>query len=382
MNIEADFNFPEVGDDGLPLTSLPQDFYISEKWFERDIARVFRQRWLFVCHISEIPNSGDFTTFELAKDSIVIARDRRNEINAFHNVCRHRGTRLCETGKGHAKLFVCPFHNWTYNLDGTLRGAPHMPDLEKDLHAAKPVWCEVWNGMVFINLVEEKPKSVADYFASADFSGHQLANAKVVASKNYPTAANWKLSAETYQECYHCAVVHPQSLGRLLQPLTNYVAYEEVGADSDDTFLSYSADMREGAFVPGVETQSWDGKFVSKVMLGDGKTVQPPKLLAWFPNFSIAAFADVAFIIDWIPVSATETIFRTRWLVHQDAVEGVDYNLEDVMKMADTFNKEDKVIVEKQHLGVCSSAYVPGPYQIPLEDDLRRFLRQYLNLVR
>ncbi|RKE23853.1 Rieske-like 2Fe-2S protein [Paraburkholderia sp. BL23I1N1] len=98
MGNDADLNFPEMGSDGFPLTSLPQEFYISEKWFERNIALVFRRRRLFACHISEIAEPGDFTTFELAKDSVVVARDRRSQINAFPNVCRHRGSRLCETG--------------------------------------------------------------------------------------------------------------------------------------------------------------------------------------------------------------------------------------------------------------------------------------------
>jgi phenylpropionate dioxygenase-like ring-hydroxylating dioxygenase large terminal subunit len=383
MNGKTGGKFPETGNDGLPLTALSREFYTSPEWFQRDIERVFRRRWLFVCHGSEVKAAGDYTTFELGDDSIVVARDQHGQINAFHNVCRHRGTRFCDPGCGHVKAFVCPFHTWTYNLDGTLRGAPHMPGLDKTQYGAKRVWCEVWNGMVFINFMNEKPTPVAAYLRGADLESHRLDHAKVIEARDYPTDANWKINGETYQECYHCAVVHGASLGRLLTDVTNHTAYSNVADPSQDAeYMIYSADMRGGSLKPGVETQTWDGKLASKRLLGDGPEPQPPRLLSWFPSFSVGAFPDYAFIIDWVPVSATRTNFRTRWLVHEEAVEGVDYEREDILRMADTFNLEDKLIVNRAQAGVNSSAYVGGPYQRPFEDDTRKYIRQYLSLVK
>lgn len=384
---EADNSiFPETGSDGLPVTSLAREFYTSKIWFDRDVEQVFSRRWLFACHISEMPKPGDYITMELGETSIIVARNKSGEIHAFHNVCRHRGTRLREPGRGNAAVFVCPFHSWSYNLDGGLRAAPHMPDIDKACYSLKSVWSETWNGMIFINLLKEQPKPVADYLRNADISGHELDRAKVVAVKDYLTKANWKINGETFQECYHCAVVHGDSLGKLINPITTYTAYEDsgdrTGDDGDVEYLIYSADLEDGQFAPGIKTESKSGQFVSKRFLGSGPGPQPARLISWFPNFSVGAWPDFAVIVDWIPVSATETIFRTRWLVHQDAVEGTDYNLDEVIELTDLTNIEDKKIVELQQQGVNSPAYVPGPYHKPLEDDARKYIAHYLAMVK
>ncbi|MFL6633425.1 MAG: aromatic ring-hydroxylating oxygenase subunit alpha [Massilia sp.] len=376
--------YPEISADGFPKTALSREFYTSEKWFARDIERVFSRRWIFVCHTSELPNSGDYTTFELGNYSVVVTRGKDSNINSFHNVCRHRGTRLCPPGKGKTNLFVCQFHGWSYTLDGSLRAAPHMPDIKKECFGAKPVWNEVWNGMVFINLLDEKPKPVAEYLRDADFAGHRLDNARVIASKEYMTKANWKINGETFQECYHCSIVHRDSLGKILTPLTLHDAYDNVGVETGDEkeFMIFSDDLLKGQFAPGVKSETIDGELVSKKLLGDDPNGQSAKLLSWFPNFSVGAWPDFAVLIDWIPVSAQETLFRTRWLVHADAVEGPDYDIEKVVHLMDMTNREDKKIVELQQAGVNSPVYVPGPYHQPLENDARKYIAQYLAMVQ
>ncbi|APA90523.2 aromatic ring-hydroxylating dioxygenase subunit alpha (plasmid) [Paraburkholderia sprentiae WSM5005] len=387
MNVKAKTGtvlYPETGPDGLPLTPLTQEFYTSELWYERDIEIVFSRRWLFVCHISELPNSGDYTTFELGKISIIVSRGQTGEVHAFHNVCRHRGTRLREPGKGNARVFTCQFHAWSYNTDGTLRLAPHMPDLDKACYNAKSVWSEVWNGMIFVNLQTEKPKSVADYLQNADVRGHRLESAKVIAKKDYVTKANWKINGETFQECYHCGIVHKATLGNIINPITTYTAYDDVApvAGNDMEYMIFSDNLTEGQFAPGVKTETMDGQFVTKRLMGDGPEPQAAKLLSWFPNFSVGAWPDFAVVVDWIPVSAQETLFRTRWLVHADAVEGVDYDVDTVIELTDLANIEDKKIVELQQQGVNSPAYIPGPYQIPLEDYARKYIAHYLAMVK
>jgi len=400
MTANTDGPFPEEGNDGLPLTALSREFYTSPEWFQRDIERVFRRRWLFACHVSEVPNPGDYKTLEIGADSIIVARDQRGKVNAFHNVCRHRGTRLCQPGSGKTKTFVCPFHAWAYNLDGTLRGAPHMQGLDKGLYGAKPVWCEVWNGMIFINLLQERPKPVSEYLGTVKLAGYQLEHAKVIEARDYRIKANWKINGETYQECYHCAGIHRDSLAKILIPMTAHDAFENTfsepahGHNGDGEgahashqhgsreFLMYSPDLRKGLLAPGLQTQSWNGQLMSKRLLGEGTAPQPPSLTQWFPNWSVGAFPDTAFIIDWLPLSATETLWRTRWLVHEDAVEGVDYQVEEVIRLADMFNREDKEVVELQQLGVSSSGYVPGPLQRPLEEEMRKYIGAYISLVK
>jgi phenylpropionate dioxygenase-like ring-hydroxylating dioxygenase large terminal subunit len=379
----VDTLFPEIGEDGLPLTPLAREFYTSPEWFERDIEAIFRKRWLFVCHISEIPNPGDYTTYQLVQDSIIVARDKSGQINAFHNVCRHKGNLLCEHGKGNAKSFACPFHAWTYELDGSLRSAPLIDDIDKAAFSAKKVWCEVWNGIVFINLSKEHPKSVAEHMVNADFAGHQLERAKIIEAKDYHIEGNWKVNGETYQECYHCAGIHRDTLAKIMYSATTYAAFNHApptDVAEDAEFLIFSEDQREGCYKPGVETESLDGQFVTRRLLGE--TQQTPKLVSWFPNFALGACPDYAFIIDWIPVSATGTHWRTRWFVHEDAVEGVDYDRDEVVLTAHLVNVEDKAAVERLQSGINSSAYEPGPYQKPTENDSARYVRQYIEIMK
>jgi Rieske 2Fe-2S family protein len=391
MNLDNS-QFPQVGSDGLPLTALPREFYTSPEWFQRDLERIFRRRWLFVCHVSEIPKPGDYTTLEIGDDSIVVARDQQSRVHAFYNVCRHRGTRLCPPGPGKAKAFVCPFHAWTYNLDGTLRGAPHMSGLDKSRYGAIPVWCETWHGMIFINMLKETPVAVAESLKAVNLTGYQLDHAKVIEARDYHIKANWKINGETYQECYHCWGVHKDSLAKILIPMTAHDAFdtqpvEPAHGDGPQQrrardFLMYSSDLRKGLLKPGLVTQSWSGQHVCKRPLGDGTAHQPPSLTQWFPNWSVGAFPDTGFIIDWLPISPTETLWRTRWLVHEDAVEGVDYDKEEVVRLADMFNREDKVMVELQQQGVNSTGYTPGPLQIPLEEEMRKYIGTYVEHVR
>jgi phenylpropionate dioxygenase-like ring-hydroxylating dioxygenase large terminal subunit len=374
---------PRVGDDGLPLDSLPRECYTTPEWFQRDMDMVFRRRWLFVCHVSEIPNSGDYVSYEIAKESVIVARDRKGGVNAFHNVCRHRGIRFVEPGKGNVKVFICEFHLWTYNLDGTLRGAPRMPGLDKSCYGAKSVQCEVWNGMVFINLMEEPAKPVAGYLCNVDLRSHHLDRVKVIATREYRLKANWKINFETYTDSYHVEAIHANTINKILDMNSETTAYDNTDDElhNREDFFVFSDDMRDGAFFPGMSSQTFDGHPVCRKNFGDGVTVPPPKLVAWTPSFSVAAFPDYGYIFDWIPISTNETLFRNRWIVHEDAIEGVDYEIDEVTAFVNAFNQEDTGIVAKQQLGVESMAYVPGPYQVPLEQATRLFVGHYLSMV-
>jgi phenylpropionate dioxygenase-like ring-hydroxylating dioxygenase large terminal subunit len=373
--------FPSFSSDGLPLTPLPRDFYTSQDWFETDVERVYRRRWLYVCHVSEIAKTGDYVTFELGADSIVVARDSDRNINAFHNVCRHRGARLCNVGNGHSKLFICPYHAWSYNLDGSLRAAPEMPDLDKMQYGAIKVRSEIWNGFVFINLSSDEGGTVAEGLAATDFSGHQMERAKIIKTDVHLVDVNWKMMGENNQECYHCGGVHRNSLAKVIKGTENHLAYaNQEEPDSGFEYMLYSPDLRNGSLIAGAQTQTQDGQVVCKKLFGSEP--QPPKLVVWFPNFTLAAFPDFAFIYDWLPVSATQTLFRSTWFVHEDAVEGEDYTVAQVVDMHTRVNEEDIAILERQQAGINSSAYVPGPFHIPLENDTRRYVNHYLRMIQ
>src|SRR5256714_2808722 len=136
-------------------TSLPQRYFVSSDVFAEEQDKIFARRWLLVGHQSQIAKPGDYFVIEPAGESLIVIRDSRFEIRAFYNVCRHRGTRLKEDTCGHASAIQCPYHAWTYGLDGRLIGAPHMddvPEFDKADYSLKPVNLEIWEGFIFVNL--------------------------------------------------------------------------------------------------------------------------------------------------------------------------------------------------------------------------------------
>jgi phenylpropionate dioxygenase-like ring-hydroxylating dioxygenase large terminal subunit len=370
----------------LPRGPLSREYYTSEGWYERDLERVFRQRWLFAGHASEVSDPGQFFTFELGTDSVIVSRANSGELKAFHNVCRHRGSRVCQESAGHVKGFRCPFHGWSYGLDGTLKVASKMPpEFDKSSFPLRPVWLEEWNGLCFISLADERPGSVSEALASADFSDYGLARTKVIADRVYHTAANWKLVAETFGECYHCAINHP-GMCRVLDPFGDIEAWDDADAvnesPDDGDYVLYTPDVTP-AMIHGAVTMSTDGQLVCQRRLGALDRPQSENAgVFWFPNFGMFAQPDYAITFSWLPTSPTTTIFRSTWSVHEDAVEGQDYDPENVAEFEHQINVEDTDLCGVVQLGVSSQAYDnSAPYHPVFEAPLRGYMRTYLEHV-
>ncbi|MGD6741814.1 aromatic ring-hydroxylating oxygenase subunit alpha [Streptomyces sp. BH106] len=372
-------------DDSLPQTPLTQAQYTSPEWHEYDLKHVFGRRWLFAGHGTQIKKPGEFFTFALGHESVIVSRTKSGEIRAFHNSCRHRGTRVCQETSGRKKYFTCPFHGWSYDLEGQLKVAPIMPDsFDKSRFPLKPVWSEEWAGMIFLNLSPEKPAgSVADHMRGIDLSPYQLDRTKVIADVTYEIDSNWKITAETYQECYHCALNHPE-LVRVIkteEDLEEWAAAEGVQDTTDKDFLIWTSDAGPG-MQEGAVTFSMDGQYVSKKMLGDGSATLPCAALSWFPNLGFFVQPDYAVTTSWLPTSPTTSVMRSTWLVHEDAVEGEDYTIEGVKEIMDVTNEQDKRLCRLAQLGVNSSGYDnSAPYQPQLEAPVRGFLDTYLDIV-
>jgi phenylpropionate dioxygenase-like ring-hydroxylating dioxygenase large terminal subunit len=368
--------------DNLPQTPLTQAQYTSPEWHEHDLKQVFGRRWLFAGHASQIARPGQFFTFTLGHENVIVSRAKSGEIKAFHNACRHRGTQVCQQSSGRTRYFTCPFHGWAYDLEGSLKVAPMMPDdFDKEKFPLKPVWIEEWEGLIFLNFSIEKPNlAVAEVFSGVDLSAFQLGRTKVIADRTYEVEANWKITGETFQECYHCALTHPE-LVRIIKPQTDLEEWDEAevpkGAERAD-YLIWTPDagpgMREDA-----KTFSMDGQYVSKKLLGDGSTKLPCAALSWFPNLGFFVQPDYAVTTSWLPTSPTTSVMRATWLVHEDAVEGVDYHVSDVVEIMDVTNEQDKALCRLAQIGVLSSGYDnSAPYQPQLEAPVRGFLNAYL----
>src|SRR5438128_6072647 len=216
--------------------TLPQRYFVSPEIFAEEQSEIFSKQWLLVGHQSQILKPGDYFVAPVAGESLIIVRDQGSTIRGFYNVCRHRGTRLKEDACGHASSIQCPYHAWTYRLDGRLIGAPHMdevPGFDKADYPLHRVNLGLWEGFIFVNL-EKNPEPLEEWFSplKGKFSHWNMSILQPAKRIDYDVRANWKLMFENYSECYHCPGVHPQ-----LQKVSPYDSAEN--------------DLREGPFLGG-----------------------------------------------------------------------------------------------------------------------------------
>lgn len=402
VNIEALVKSRTVG------YSLEASFYTSPEVFDLDIAGIFAKHWLFSAAEAEIPEAGDYVTIDIGPYSVIILRDDDEEVRAFHNVCRHRGSRLLKAPCGEIGNIVCPYHQWTYRTDGSLIHAEAQPPtFDRSQFGLKPIHVKSVGGLIFICLADEPP---ADFDEVASFiepylTPFDLAKAKVAHQIDLLEEGNWKLVMENNRECQHCDGAHPELVTAYF-PLFGYSEnditprlrpifdrYQAAAANLDkacqiqrfpreerreiDTRVSgfqishLPLDGAGSSFGP-------DGAPVCKKLIG---SVSEPKFgdlsLHFQPNSWFHFLSDHAVVFRVLPLSADQSIVRTTWLVHPDAVEGVDYDVESLTSVWRATNDEDRVLVAGTQNGVTNPGYIPGPYST-VEDDVEGFVNWYI----
>lgn len=381
-----------------PDHALPREFYTDADIFRLDLERIFYRSWLFAVPACEIPKAGNYVTYKVGLYSVIIVRGSDGVIRAFHNSCRHRGSTLCREAKGSKTRIVCPYHQWTYELDGRLLWARDMgADFDPKQHGLAPVHCRDVHGLVYICLADEAP--AFDAFveqAGRYLAPHDLANSKIAFESTIVEKGNWKLVWENNRECYHCAGNHP-SLTRtfpedprlsggvggagLSEVLDRHVARcEQIGAPSA---FRIDPDGRwrfvRMPLLGQAESYTMDGKVAvarpnSSFPFRDAGTL----LCFNYPTTWNHFLSDHAITFRVTPISAMETEVQTRWLVHKDAVEGVDYDLKRLTEVWVNTNAEDRVVVENNQEGILSPAYRPGPYSPVQESGVIQFVDWYL----
>ncbi len=381
--------------------ALAQDFYRSAEVFERDLNDVFYTEWQLVGHAGEVPNTGDYILFDLMEESIIITRREDGSIHAMANVCRHRGSRVCEEVRGNTKRFTCPYHAWSYNLDGSLFHARQLDaNQDKSKLGLKPVAIEVFHGLIFVSLAEN-PASFARVRDDLDaiLEPFRLDKLKVAHRASYPVDANWKLLVENYNECYHCTAAHPEFsrshsihlVPERVAPLNDEMRKraEECGVPSD--FVDCIAHNRHPdapdyaynryALFEGYLTGSEDGKALAP-LLGDlqGHDGGASDLYIGILN-PMLIYCDHMVIYRFIPVDKDTSVQEIIWLVREDAQEGVDYDLDRLTWLWDVTTVADKHIIEKNQQGVNSRYYEPGPF-VDMEVYTQRFISAYLQTLK
>lgn len=375
-----------------PGWSLSQPFYTDAAVFREDVQHIFRTEWLFAGHISRIPRPGDYFTYAIENDSIIVIRGADNAVHAHFNVCRHRGSQLCTQDSGHAPKLVCPYHQWVYGHDGALLSARSLPeDAPRHEFGLKPAHVRVLEGFIFLSLARE-PASFAELERDFTplFKPHGFAGAKICHSHAYDVKANWKLIVENSRECYHCHTGHPEYCRIMSRPSSTDSSrhlefyherlkhYERCGLDTRPVEGPHYHASRYPFGKPGHVSESLDGKAVAPLMgsLTDADAGVLGATL--FPNFMFEASGDYAVSFRFTPVHATLTQVQTDWYVRGDAVEGRDYDVARVIDFWKTTGEQDWKLCEDNQAGVNSSRYEPGPYSLDEEQGVERFVQWYL----
>ena len=388
--------------------SLDAPFYLSPEIFELDIKEIFSKHWIQVAIDPDIPEPGDYVTIEIGRNSIVILRDDDMSVRAHHNVCRHRGARLCSEHKGSVGNLVCPYHQWTYNLSGELLYAEHMGDqFIHSEHHLKSVHVENLAGLIFICLAEVPPQdfSVMREAMMPYLAPHALQNCKIAKQVDLIEEGNWKLTMENNRECYHCATNHPELTASLFeygfgyQPAPNNIEQVEeftrLAAERSAQWESANLPSKEidrlDDLVTGFrtqrlpldrggESQTLDGRVASGILLGDFDRADLGGLSFWTqPNSWHHFMSDHIVSFSVLPISAEKTLVRTKWLVQKDAREGIDYQLDNLTAVWNATNDQDKMLVELSQKGANSDAYEPGPYSPYTEGLVEKFCKWYIN---
>jgi Rieske 2Fe-2S family protein len=356
---------------GQGATTLPQRYFISPEVFAAEMEAIFSAHWVLVGHQSQIDRAGDFFVAEVAGESLIIARDREERVRGFYNVCRHRGTRLCEEQRGHSTTIQCPYHAWTYALDGKLVGAPHMdavPGFAKGDYSLHAVNLALWEGFIFVNL-GDNPSPLEEVFAPliGKFAHWNLPKLRSARRIEYDVRANWKLIFENYSECYHCPGVHPA-----LQKLTPYDLAEN--------------DLCEGPFLGGYmpitkgHSLTMSGNACARAV-GDISADDHGRVFYYsiFPNMLLSIHPDYVMVHQLWPQASDRTLILCDWFFHREAAESAApaYNPDDAIGFWDMTNKQDWHVCELSQQGIVSRAYQPGPYS-PRESIPAAWDREYL----
>jgi len=362
--------------------SLEQRFYTDPDIYQLELDQIVMRNWIFAGHQSELAEPGDFKVLNVANESAIIVRGQDGEIRAFANVCRHRGSLVCLEEAGNTRKFTCPYHGWVYDTEGALTGARDMPaDFRREDHSLHSVSLNLVHGLLFVCFCDDPPslntarKDLAEPMAMFDFE-----NLKVAATKTYPISANWKLSIENYQECYHCASSHPEYAkmhtlmldDKKMERVQEYMKsrmqacglkdihfdFTDTEAPAGEQGYAYS----RTAMFEGYKTGSRDGEPLAP-LLGELKDYDGGASDFTFGPFSFfLAYSDHVVGYVFTPVDETHCQCQIYWMVRGDAEEGKDYKRDDLVWMWDITTYADEKIIVDNWSGVKSRYYRPGPF--------------------
>lgn len=393
--------------------SLPAGLYTREDVFEADIDVIFGKHWIYVGLECDVPEAGDATVIDIGSTSLILLRDDDEQIRVVHNVCRHRGSRLLNSGSTVISKLVCPYHQWTYELSGDLVHAPHMgKDFDKSCRNLKSVNFRSIGGLIYVCLSDNPPDDVDNLVQVMEerLAPYDIRNTRIAHQVDVIENGNWKLTMENNRECYHCAANHPELCVSFIdldfgfdpealsdddreQAAEHQKLYaERTAAWEADGYPSAAVEQLSGnatnfrtqrLIISGAgESQTPDATAASAKLLGSMTRKDLGDTHLWGHNSWNHFMGDHAVTAIVIPLSANRTLVRTKWLVHKDAVEGVDYDLSKLTDVWIATTDQDADLVARSQAGIEDPAYEPGPYSRFTEGQLDNFATWYVERMR
>jgi len=391
-----------------PGRALPRVFAIDPSIYDHEQQAIWRSSWLFAGCSAEARDPGDFFRYEIGDNSIVVVRDEHRVLHALHNTCRHRGMPICAEAQGNARRWTCPYHQWSYALDGRLLGAGGMDTaLDVNAYGLHHAAVAEIRGLIFVWLGPD-PEGISNAASEleAALAPQGLDHAQVAQTIHYDVHANWKLIWENNRECWHCTTGHPQYVKANFDTAPDTTSVRElaasratthqqllraIGAPTIDEHIEpglyrfpdperwWSANRTPCA--PGFVTESIDGQPVAPLM-GEYADYDVGTLrVRAVPNFWGHASADHAVLTRLSPVGPERTAVRVQWLVDADAKEGRDYHLERLLPFWQLTSEQDWDLCERNHAGVRNPAFTPGPYSLKREYNVLAFVSWYTRRV-
>ncbi|MBI1733174.1 MAG: aromatic ring-hydroxylating dioxygenase subunit alpha [Gammaproteobacteria bacterium] len=371
----------------IPLEpTLPRGAYLDAAAFVAECAKIFRSEWFCTGRGAELAAPGDFRLHRLAGENVIVTRDRGGQLRAFHDVCRHRGTELVSAPDPESAAEIrcqgrfpgsirCPYHGWTYELDGALRSAPWLDGQLGECKSAlslHPVGTEEWGGFYFLNLDSHRRPGTKTLAAQlgpipARIARYSLEELRVGHSLAYDVGANWKVILENYNECYHCGPVHPE----LCEVVPAFRVRGGAGLDWDSGIPHR----------PGADTYSMTGTSTRASFPGlneDERVKHKGELI--YPNLMLSLAREHAAAFRLWPVGPERTWITCEFLFHPDEIAKADFDPSDTVRFWDITNRQDWDICERVQRGMHSLMFEHG-YYAPMEDlslDIRRYVSERL----
>lgn len=353
-------------------STLPGRFFWDPAIYAAEQASLFGTMWVNVCRADDVPGPGDIRTVDLGGESVIVVRGKDGGLRAFLNVCRHRGARLClEQSCSAGAAIQCPYHAWSYALDGRLIGAPNIArdeSLDRDALGLIPVNLAVWEGLVWLNLSDDPepleaqvvPALEARFGELGKFRRYGVGDLAVGRRIEYDIASNWKLVVENFMECYHCAPVHPE-LTRLLPEFRFGTSYQGILGQGTD----FAPDIESFTLSGGGHRDMLPGLLPSDARLYYG-------FVLW-PNVFVNLLPDHVILHTLLPTGPETSHVTCDWLFTPEEIAKPGFDPTDTVDVFDITNRQDWEVCARTQLGMRSRAYDRGGLYVTNEQHIAVF---------